>query len=68
LHYINVCSLSTENPFFGFNGYHGDSQSNSVVTGVREYLSLPVKPTTQKMEMVLTEEHRAYVQGRTPVV
>lgn len=52
-----------ENPFFGFNGYHGDSQSNSVVTGVREYLSMPVKPTTQKMEMVLTEEHRAYVQG-----
>ncbi|XP_048040056.1 sentrin-specific protease 3b [Megalobrama amblycephala] len=52
-----------EKQFFGFSGYHGDSQSNSAVTGVREYLSIPVKPTTQKMEMVLLEEHRAYVQG-----
>ncbi|XP_067307421.1 sentrin-specific protease 3b [Pseudorasbora parva] len=52
-----------ENIFFGLNGYLGDSQSHSVVTGVREYLSIPMKPTTQKMEMVLTEEHRAYVQG-----
>lgn len=68
LHCIIVCSSSTEKQFFGFNGYHGDSQSNSAVTGVREYFSIPVKPATQKMEMALTEDHRAYVQGRISVV
>ncbi|XP_051509811.1 uncharacterized protein LOC127415207 [Myxocyprinus asiaticus] len=53
----------TENQFCGFNGYHGDAQSNSTVTGRREYLSMSDKPTTQMMEVVLTEEHRTYVQG-----
>ncbi|XP_073693269.1 sentrin-specific protease 3b [Garra rufa] len=53
----------TENNFSGFNGYHGDSQSNSTISGGREYLSMPLKPTTQRMEMALTEEHRSYVQG-----
>ncbi|KAL1271510.1 hypothetical protein QQF64_030526 [Cirrhinus molitorella] len=58
-----MSETETENNFSGFNGYHGDSQSNSTVSGGREYLSMPLKPTTQRMEMTLTEEHRSYVQG-----
>uniref|UniRef100_A0A8C1GB91 SUMO specific peptidase 3b n=1 Tax=Cyprinus carpio TaxID=7962 RepID=A0A8C1GB91_CYPCA len=53
----------TENNFSGFNGYHGDSQSSSTVSGGRKYLSMPLKPTTQRMEITLSEEHRSYVQG-----
>ncbi|KAI2662733.1 Sentrin-specific protease 3 [Labeo rohita] len=56
-------SSQTKHNFSGFNGCHGDSQSNSTVRGGREYLSMPLKPTTQRMEMTLTEEHRSYVQG-----
>ncbi|XP_052458108.1 uncharacterized protein LOC128017057 isoform X2 [Carassius gibelio] len=56
-------SSQTETNFSGFNGYRGDSQSNSTVSGGQEYLSVPLKPTAQRMEMTLTEEHRSYVQG-----
>ncbi|XP_051963057.1 sentrin-specific protease 3b isoform X2 [Xyrauchen texanus] len=51
----------TENQFCGFNGYHGDSQSNPAFSGRREYHSILAEPSAQKEEMVLTEEHRNYV-------
>ncbi|XP_016421501.1 sentrin-specific protease 5-like [Sinocyclocheilus rhinocerous] len=60
---LETSGRETENNFSGFNGYHGDSQSSSTVSGGREYLSIPLKPTTQRMEMTLSEEHRSYVQG-----
>ncbi|XP_016101691.1 uncharacterized protein [Sinocyclocheilus grahami] len=60
---LETSGRETENNFSGFNGYHGDSQSSSTVSGGREYLYMPLKPTTQRMEMTLSEEHRSYVQG-----
>uniref|UniRef100_A0A671QR18 Uncharacterized LOC107704250 n=1 Tax=Sinocyclocheilus anshuiensis TaxID=1608454 RepID=A0A671QR18_9TELE len=60
---LETSGRETENNFSGFNGYHGDSQSSSTVSGGQEYLSMPLKPTTQRMEMTLSEEHRSYVQG-----
>uniref|UniRef100_A0A8C1MU85 SUMO specific peptidase 3b n=1 Tax=Cyprinus carpio TaxID=7962 RepID=A0A8C1MU85_CYPCA len=60
---LETSGRETETNLSGFNGYHGDSQSNSTVSGGREYLSVPLKPTAQRMEMTLTEEHRSYVQG-----
>ncbi|XP_016426757.1 uncharacterized protein LOC107754702 isoform X1 [Sinocyclocheilus rhinocerous] len=60
---LETSGRETENNFSVFSGYHGDSQSNSTVSGGQEYLSMPLKPTTQRMAMTLTEEHRSYVQG-----
>ncbi|XP_016339658.1 uncharacterized protein LOC107687035 [Sinocyclocheilus anshuiensis] len=60
---LETSGRETENNFSVFSGYHGDSQSNSTVSGGQEYLSMPLKPTTQLMAMTLTEEHRSYVQG-----
>uniref|UniRef100_A0A8C2HK81 SUMO specific peptidase 3b n=1 Tax=Cyprinus carpio TaxID=7962 RepID=A0A8C2HK81_CYPCA len=60
---LETSGIETENNFSGFNGYHGDSQSSSTVSGGRKYLSMPLKPTTQRMEITLSEEHRSYVQG-----
>ncbi|XP_016138907.1 uncharacterized protein [Sinocyclocheilus grahami] len=60
---LETSERETENNFSVFNGYHGVSQSNSTVSGGQEYLSMPLKPTTQRMAMTLTEEHRSYVQG-----
>ncbi|XP_042583420.1 sentrin-specific protease 3b [Cyprinus carpio] len=60
---LEKSGTETENNFSGFNGYHGDSQSSSTVSGGRKYLSMPLKPTTQRMEITLSEEHRSYVQG-----
>uniref|UniRef100_A0A8C1T2S9 SUMO specific peptidase 3b n=1 Tax=Cyprinus carpio TaxID=7962 RepID=A0A8C1T2S9_CYPCA len=60
---LETSGTETENNFSGFNGYHGDSQSSSTVSGGRKYLSMPLKPTTQRMEITLSEEHRSYVQG-----
>ncbi|XP_052418265.1 sentrin-specific protease 3b isoform X1 [Carassius gibelio] len=60
---LETSGRETENRFSGFNGYHGDSQSSSSVSGSRKYLSMPLKPTTQRMEMTLSEEHRSYVQA-----
>ncbi|XP_057190680.1 sentrin-specific protease 3b [Triplophysa rosa] len=53
----------TENQFHSYNGYHGDTQSNLAVCGGREYQFMPEKPTTQRTELALTEEHRTCVQG-----
>uniref|UniRef100_A0A673NDP0 Sentrin-specific protease 5-like n=1 Tax=Sinocyclocheilus rhinocerous TaxID=307959 RepID=A0A673NDP0_9TELE len=40
-----------------------ETSGRETVSGGREYLSIPLKPTTQRMEMTLSEEHRSYVQG-----
>lgn len=59
---VTTSERETENQFSAYNGY-GDSQSVSSLSGVREYLSMPMKPTIQRIEMTLTEEHKAYVHG-----
>ncbi|XP_076829390.1 sentrin-specific protease 3b [Brachyhypopomus gauderio] len=58
----------TEPSFSDLNGLHGLSQSSLTVSvgkpDVRDFSSvLSMKPTTQKVEMALTEEHVSYVQG-----
>lgn len=59
---VTTSGRETENQCSAYNGY-GDSQSISSLSGIREYLSMPAKPTIQRMEMTLTEEHRTYVHG-----
>ncbi|KAL7876034.1 hypothetical protein AOLI_G00109970 [Acnodon oligacanthus] len=56
-----------EAPFGELNGYHGISQSSSAVcVGKTEgwnFSSMLEKPTKQKVEVALTEEHVSCVQG-----